>query len=109
MIKLYENIKKRRIELNLTQEQLAALMGYSDKTMISKIEKGAVDLSISKVVEFANVLNINPRVLMGWEEPSADSDDTDSEKAELLSIYDDISTDDQSQLLKIAKTYLPEE
>lgn len=72
MIKLYENIKKRRIELNLTQEQLAALMGYSDKTMISKIEKGAVDLSISKVVEFANVLNIDPRVLMGWEEPSGE-------------------------------------
>lgn len=68
MHKLYENIKKRRIELGYSQTKLAELMGYSDKTMISKIEKGAVDLNISKVEAFAKVLCIEPHILMGWSE-----------------------------------------
>ena len=55
MHKLYENIKKRRIELGYSQTKLAELMGYSDKTMISKLEKGTVDLNISKVEAFAKV------------------------------------------------------
>ena len=39
-MKLYDNIKKRREELRMTQGELAAKTGYADKTMISKIENG---------------------------------------------------------------------
>ena len=72
MLELYSNIRKRREELGLTQSQLADLAGYADKTMISKIEKGAVDLAQSKIVLIANALQTTPRVLMGWEDPAAD-------------------------------------
>lgn len=67
MLKLYENIKNRRLELGLTQSQLAEKMGYADKSMIAKIEKGQVDLTQSKILAFAKALNMEPADLMGWE------------------------------------------
>ncbi|WP_295363653.1 S24 family peptidase [uncultured Pseudoramibacter sp.] len=64
---LYTNIRKRRKELNLTQDELAALTGYSGKSMIAKIESGKVDISQSKIVEFAKALKTTPAKLMGWD------------------------------------------
>lgn len=66
MLDLYKNIKARREDLGLTQAQLAELTGYADKTMISKIEKGTVDLSQSKIEIFAKALKTTPAKLMGW-------------------------------------------
>ena len=57
-MQLYENIKRRRNELNMTQTELAQKTGYSDKSMIAKIEKGVVDIPISKIDEFAKALHI---------------------------------------------------
>ena len=35
--------------------------------MIAKIEKGAVDLPQSKIIAFAEALNVSPSDLMGWD------------------------------------------
>lgn len=67
MLDLYENIKKRREELGFTQAQLAKSAGYADKTMISKIEKGQIDLPQSKIEVIAKALFTTPAILMGWE------------------------------------------
>ena len=61
---LYDNIKQRRIELNMTQQQLADLTGYGDRSSIAKIEKGLVDISQSKLELFASVLKVPPGELM---------------------------------------------
>lgn len=66
MLDLYSNIKNRRLELGMTQSELAKKMGYSEKSMISKIESGKVDLPQSKIVDFAKALNTTPSALMGW-------------------------------------------
>lgn len=65
---IHENIKKRRLELNLSQEELAEMTGYTSRSSIAKIEKGLVDLSQSKITLFANALKTTPAYLMGWEE-----------------------------------------
>lgn len=72
MLKLYENIKELRNSLGLSQEELAKKVGYKDRTSIAKIEAGKVDLSQSKIYEFAKALNTTPSDLMGWEEPELD-------------------------------------
>ncbi len=64
--RLYDNIRKRRKELGMTQSQLAAKMHYADKSMIAKIEKGIVDLPQSKIASFARILETTPAKLMGW-------------------------------------------
>lgn len=64
---LYKNIKERRIQLGLTQSELANKLGYADKSAIAKIEKGLVDLPQSKIKAFADVLETTPGELMGWD------------------------------------------
>ena len=73
MLKLYENIKNRRLELGMTQTQLAEKLGYADKSMIAKIEKGLVDIPLSKIMAFAEALRMDPGDLMGDDglEPEA--------------------------------------
>ena len=68
MLKLYENIKTLRKQNHWTQEELALRMNYTDRSTIAKIEAGKVDLSQSKIVEFANVFGVEPGELMGWED-----------------------------------------
>ena len=69
MLDLYKNIKERRLELKMSQDALAELTGYKDRSSIAKIEKGEVDISESKIREFAKALKISPQELMGWDEP----------------------------------------
>lgn len=64
-MELYNNIKKYRLQLNLTQQQLADLTGYNDRSSIAKIEKGLVDISQSKLELFAKVLHVTAGELMG--------------------------------------------
>lgn len=73
MLPLYRNIKARRTELKMSQDTLAELTGYKDRSSIAKIEKGDVDLSESKIREFAKALRISPQELMGWEDPDEPS------------------------------------
>lgn len=68
MLKLYENIKYYRKKNGLTQDELARRAGYTDRSSIAKIERGVVDLSQSKIAQFAEIFGITPSDLMGWEE-----------------------------------------
>lgn len=68
MQKLYENIRKLRIEKKISQDALAQLTGYKDRSSITKIESGKVDLPQSKILLFAQVLGVTPYELMGFDE-----------------------------------------
>lgn len=67
-----KNIKARRQELNLTQRELAARMGYTDHTTITRIEAGRSDPPQSRIAQFAKALNTTPGALMGWDEDPED-------------------------------------
>lgn len=85
MLELYKNIKKRRQELGMTQSDLAEKLGYSDKSMIAKIETGKVDLAQSKIIAFADALKMSPSDLMGWKDDDANAEEyyTNPETAKL--------------------------
>lgn len=68
MLKIYENIKKYRLSLGLTQSELAERVGYTDRSMIAKIESGKIDLSRNKVYDFAEALHTTPITLLGLDE-----------------------------------------
>ena len=72
-MKTNENIKLLREKLGLSQEELAIIVGYRDRSSIAKIESGKVDLAQSKIAAFAAALHVSPAELMGVEnreEPS---------------------------------------
>lgn len=56
----------------MSQAELAARVGYTDRSSIAKIEKGAVDLSQSKIKQFADVFGVSSGQLMGWEQDPED-------------------------------------
>lgn len=61
-----ERIKKRRLELNLSQTELAKKAGYKDKTSISKLEHSENDITIKQIARLADSLNTTISYLMGW-------------------------------------------
>lgn len=69
---VYSNIKKYRKMKGLTQSELAAKVGYTSGSMITRIEKGEINLTTEKLHEIANALDVKPGVLMGWTAPSYD-------------------------------------
>lgn len=52
-----ENIKRRRMELGLSQQELATRMGYTSRSTIAKIEKGENEVPETKMYKFARVLD----------------------------------------------------
>lgn len=65
-----ERIRQRRLELELTQEELAKRLGYKTRTAISNVEKGKEDLTTTRVRKFADALGVTPEYLMGWDDPN---------------------------------------
>lgn len=51
-------IKNRRIELGMTQDELAEKTGYKTRSSINKIEKGFNDLPRNKIEMFARALDV---------------------------------------------------
>ena len=58
-----ENIKRFRLERNLSQEALANLSGI-DWSTISRLERGVVNTSISVVFALAEAMNLKPSQLL---------------------------------------------
>lgn len=65
--KVGELIKEKRVELNLSQDELATKLGYSSRSSINKIELGLQDVPKSKAEAFSRVLGIDIAILMGWD------------------------------------------
>lgn len=65
-VEIGARIKERRLELDMTQEELAAKVGFKGKTSIAKIESGAHGVPISKAKAIADALDTTPDYIMGW-------------------------------------------
>ncbi len=64
------NIKKRRYELRMSQQELAEAMGYKTRSTIAKIESGENDVSQKKLQRFAEILDTTPEALItGFDLP----------------------------------------
>lgn len=67
-------IKRRRKELGMTQGELAAKMGYGDRSTICVVENGKRDITWENVCKYAKALQCSPSYLMKWEDPIPDDD-----------------------------------
>ena len=61
------NIRRRRIELGMSQEELAQRCGYKSKSSINKMEAGVQGLPQSKIIAVAKALETTPGYILGWE------------------------------------------
>lgn len=66
-MKIGERIRQKRLELGLSQDELARKCGYKSRSSINKIEI-ARDMPLNKIELVAKALGCSPAYLMGWEE-----------------------------------------
>lgn len=76
-----DRIKERRLQIGISQQELANRVGYKNRSTISYIESGGNNFPISKVRQIADALRTTPEHLMGWE-------DADPKEQLLQDIYD---------------------
>lgn len=109
-----QRIKQKRLELGLTQLELAEKMGYSGKTSVSAAENCGDNITTSKVRKFADALGVSFYYLMGYEEEeSTDPTTNDTEQAKVIrEIYKNFSPevlDDpktMAQIMEFIKIFL---
>ncbi len=73
MTTIGDRIKARRLELNMSQDELARLVGYKSRSSINKIESDGRLLPQRKIMEIANALNTTPAYIMGWDNSKSKS------------------------------------
>ena len=60
-------IRARRLELHLSQDELAKLAGYKSRSSINKIEHGKNDIPQTKIQDIATALSTTVAYIMGAE------------------------------------------
>ena len=65
---LKENIKNRRLELNLTLEEVSKKLSISKPTL-QRYESGVIsNIPSDRIEKLASILETTPALLMGWED-----------------------------------------
>ena len=105
-----KRIKAKREELGLSQRDLAQKMQYTNHSTIGKIERGQVDVSQTRIVQFAEVMGTSVAYLMGWEETKKSATNNDSglseAKQQLLALAENCTEEEAERLLQVMKLIL---
>lgn len=62
-----ERIRERRLELKMSQDELAEKAGYCSKPAISRFEHSGNEISMKQIKKLAVALDCSMAYLMGWE------------------------------------------
>lgn len=107
MLDLYTNIKLKRLEMGWNQTELAKLAGYSDKSMIAKIESGKIDLPQSKIKLFADIFHCSVSELMGWNEIDADNvPQFEPEHIRVISLFSQLTPEEKVIILNTMNAFI---
>lgn len=105
-----QRIKQRRIELGLSQEQLAHKLGNKSRASVCTVENDKEDLTSDRIRKYAEALETTPAYIMGWEDKNGDltvlGQLGDSyEKQELLKTLSNYSSDQLAEFVKFLNLF----
>ena len=104
-----ERIKQKRLELNMSQDELGKKVGYKSRSSIQKIEN-ARNLPLPKVEKMAIALECSPAYLMGWEDEDHEMDvvthpnESYLENEEFIELYTKADPEIQNAVLTLLKS-----
>lgn len=67
MLNMYKRVKELREAKGLTQDELAELVGYKNRSSIARIERGDAYIPQPMIKKIAEALGVFPGDLMGWD------------------------------------------
>lgn len=73
-----DRVKSRRLQLGMTLQELADLVGYKHRSSVTRIEQGEVEATFEKIDAFSKALRTSRSYLVGWV------DDPDEEVREAV-------------------------
>lgn len=104
-----ERIKAQRESLNLSQGELASIMGVT-RQAISKAELHDSNITTEKIRKFAKALNCTEAYLMGWESSAKDqlieAYEQKQQKELLYTYFAQLSPEKQESVLNLIKTMI---
>jgi len=100
-----ENLKKLRVARGFSQDELAKMVGYTNRSSINKIEIGRSGIPSDKVNELARVLGVSPLDLFQETETIPDN----KVISEISVLYERLSPNGQEELKKFAEYLIARE
>ena len=106
-----QKIKEKRLERGWSQRDLAKKMGYSHHSTLARIETGKVDVSQSKILQFAKVLDTDVAFLMDWDkkEKSVEDDGLSSNTKQLIEFVKSVPEDKVDLILRVMKSIVEDD
>lgn len=99
LVKFGANIKRLRLALGMSQDELAEKCGYTSRSSIAKIETGATDIPQAKIKLFADALHVKPGDILA----AAPVNPQPQYIIEIEELARDMSESQQARLLEYAK------
>lgn len=100
-----ENLKRLRMAKGFSQDELARMVGYTNRSSINKIEVGRSGIPAAKVNEIAKVLGVSPLELFQESEVIPDNKIIN----EISVLYERLSPNGQEELKKFAEYLIARE
>lgn len=100
-------IKQKRLELGMSQREFSQKVGYTDHSIVTRIESGQVDLPLSKVKKIAEVLNVSIPWLLDMEEEYKTA--IPSDMREMTELWNESNEDERKQAIQYLRFILSEE
>lgn len=103
MLDIKNIIREKRLELNLTYEELGNMIGVG-KSTVRKWETGMIEnIRRDNIVALAKALNISPALIMGWdikEDENVDVDIQVLKQNELINEFNKLNSIGKEEALK---------
>lgn len=104
---IYDRIKERRIELGMSQAELAQRVGYHGKSVISKVENGERDISQTMIVKYAEALGVTATyLLIGENAEQSTPQKINNRVNEFISLFTQLTDEQQKMLIAQMKGLL---
>lgn len=107
-MEISERIKKRRLELNLTLEDVAEKLGVAKSTVLRYETKAIGNMGLDKLELLAAALKCTPAYLMGWDLEKTSTGYTIKSEGDVVKItldetVSELSLEDLKKVLTFAR------
>ena len=109
MEQLGDRVRKLRESRNMTQTELSEILGMKTYTTVSKWEKNENFPKGKDLKKLAEIFNVTSDYLLGLTDSKLGKITAQSEKNEIISIYDQLEEPRQEKVLDFAKEQLEEQ
>ncbi|RSJ88283.1 helix-turn-helix domain-containing protein [Streptococcus cristatus] len=109
MKQLGDRVRKLREGRNMTQTELSEMLGMKTYTTVSKWEKNENFPKGKDLKKLAEIFDVTSDYLLGLTDSKLKKITTQSEKTEIISIYDQLEEPRQEKVLDFAKEQLGEQ